>query len=203
MKIKDRLKPKLPPVEPGVYIGVCVGVVDLGEQYNERFHKYANDLRIIWELAGETVAVDGEDKPRQLSKDFAISDSKKSKLRQFLSSWNGRQYSDEEFRELDVFDQLGKACQLQVALSETGEYANIENVMGLPKGVPAPAPLSPFLQWDMDHWDDQKFLELPNWMQEKIQKSTQYQKLHTPTDPLDFGIPAPGDPSPAEEACPI
>ena len=37
MKIKARAKPKLPPVEPGVYIATCVGVVDLGEQYSEKF----------------------------------------------------------------------------------------------------------------------------------------------------------------------
>ena len=37
MKIKDRAKPKAPPVEAGVYIAVCIGVVDLGEQYSEKF----------------------------------------------------------------------------------------------------------------------------------------------------------------------
>lgn len=68
MKIKDRAKPKAPPVEPGVYIAICVGVVDLGEQYSEKFKNYSNKVKFIWELVGETIEVDGEQKPRQLSK---------------------------------------------------------------------------------------------------------------------------------------
>lgn len=138
MKIKDKTRPSVPPVEPGVYIGICVAVIDLGEQYSETFKKYSNDVQFVWELAGETVEVDGEQKPRQLSKTFSVSASKKSNLRKFLSSWNGKQYTDAEFGEVDMFDQLGRGCQLQVVLSEDGQYSNIENVMALPKGMPTP-----------------------------------------------------------------
>lgn len=77
MKIKDRAKPKTPPVEPGVYIAICIGVVDLGEQYSEKFKNYANKVKFIWELVGETIEVDGEQKPRQLSKEFTFSISKR------------------------------------------------------------------------------------------------------------------------------
>lgn len=202
MKIKDRAKPKVPPVEPGVYIGICVGVIDLGEQYSETFKKYSNDVKIVWELAGETVEVDGEQKPRQLSKDFAIATNKKGKLRAFLSSWNGKQYSDEEFAELELFDQLGKACQLNVVLNDTGEYANIDNLMPLPKGVPVPTTATPFIQWDMNNWDDEIFKSLPDWVQEKIKKSTQYQKDHTPTDSIGFEDEKP-TPAASPGGCPI
>lgn len=135
MKIKDRAKPKLPPVEPGVYIATCVGVVDLGEQYSEKFKNYRNEVQFIWELSGETVEVDGEVKPRQLSRTFSFAVGKKSSLRGFLSSWNGVQYSDEQFGELEVFDQVGRACQLNVVLNDTGEYANVDSVIPLPKGM--------------------------------------------------------------------
>ena len=83
MKIKDRAKPKTPPVGPGVYIAICIGVVDLGEQYSEKFKNYANKVKFIWELVGETIEVDGEQKPRQLSKEFTFSTSKKGSLRAF------------------------------------------------------------------------------------------------------------------------
>ena len=75
LKIKDRAKPKLPPLEPGVYIAVCVGVIDLGEQYSEKFKNYRNEVQFVWELAGETVEVDGEVKPRQLSRTFSVATS--------------------------------------------------------------------------------------------------------------------------------
>lgn len=185
MKIKDRAKPKAPPVEPGVYIAVCIGVVDLGEQYSEKFKNYANKVKFIWELIGETIEVDGEQKPRQLSKEFAFSASKKGSLRAFLSSWNGREYGDEEFGEVDVFDQIGKPCQLQVVLNETKEYANVANLMPLPRGVAAPVTDTKPIRWDMEQWDDALFAELPEWVQEQIKKSTQYQKEHTPTDSIE------------------
>ena len=197
MRIKDRAKPKTPPVKPGVYIGICVGIIDLGEQYSEKFKNYSNKIKIIFELAGETVEMDGEQKPRQLSKEFTVSTNKKSRLRPFISSWNMREYTDEEFGEIDLFDQIGRVCQLQVTLNETGEYSNISSIMALPKGVPAPASATPPIRWDMDHWDDKVFTELPLWAQEQIKKSTQYQKEHTPTDTIQV------QPVVQKEDCPI
>lgn len=180
MKIKDRAKPKQPPVEPGVYMAVCVGVVDLGEQYSEKFKNYSNKVKFVWALPGETVEIDGRTEERQLSKEFTFSVSKKGALRGFLQSWNGRTYTDEEFGELDVFDQLGKACQLQVVLNDTKEYSNVENLMPIPKGMPAPVSQTPYITWDMSNWDDEAFSRLPEWTQEQIRKSTQYQKDHAP-----------------------
>ena len=195
MKIKDRAKPKTPPVEPGVYMAVCVGVIDLGEQYSEKFKNYANKVKFVWDLAGETIEVDGEQKPRQLSKEFTVSLSKKGSLRGFLESWNGKTYADEEFGEVDLFDQIGKPCQLQVVLNETKEYANVANLMPLPKGMPAPTTNTVPIRWDMEHWDDAVFEKLPEWVQDQIKKSTQYQKEHAPDTTIEVKNP--------EEACPI
>lgn len=178
MKIKDRAKPKQPPVEPGVYMAVCVGVVDLGEQYSEKFKNYANKVKIVWALPGETIELDGKAEERQLSKEFTVSASKKGSLRGFLQSWNGRSYTDEEFVELELNDQLGKPCQLQVVLNDTKEYSNVENIMQIPKGMPVPVSKTALFSWDMDKWDDAAFEALPEWTREQIMKSTQYQKLH-------------------------
>ena len=201
LKVKDRAKPKLPPVEPGVYLAVCVGVIDLGEQYSEKFKNYRNEVQFVWELAGETVEVDGEQKPRQLSRTFSVAASKKSNLRGFLGGWNGVQYSDEQFQDLDLFGQAGRPCQLNVVLNDTGEYANVDSVIPLPKGMPAPQAVSPPRLWNMDEWSDEKFSALPDWVQEKIKKSTQYQKDHTPTDPVDFPVQTSGPQG--DGGCPI
>ncbi len=203
LKVKDRAKPKIPPVEPGVYIAVCVGVIDLGEQYSERFKNYRNEVQFVWELAGETVEIDGEQKPRQLSRTFSVATSKKSNLRGFLSSWNGVQYSDDQFQELDLFGQAGRSCQLNVVLNDTGEYANVDSVIPLPKGVTAPAAMSPLVLWNMDEWSDQAFDALPEWVQEKIRKSTQFQKDHTPGGVVDFPEPKQTAGTEQREDCPI
>lgn len=185
MKVKDRARPKVPTVEPGVYFAVCIGVIDLGEQYSEKFKNYSNKLQFVWELPSETIEVDGKQEPKQLSKEFAIATKKNSGLRTFISSWNSRAYTDEEFQEVELFDQIGKACQLNVVLSESGEYANVDSVMPIPKGFTAPESSTPPIMWDMDNWNDEVFKTLPEWVQDKIKKSTQYQKEHTPTDSIE------------------
>ena len=188
MKIKDRAKPKAPPVEPGVYPAVCVGFVDLGEQYSEMFKSYANKGMFIWDLPYETIEVDGKQMPRQLSREFTLSASKKGNL---------RAYSDEAFAELELFDQVGKPCQLQVVLNDTKEYSRVANLMPLPKGFPNPTTETKLIRWDMDKWDDAVFAEMPEWVQEKIKKSTQYQKEHAPETSIEVKPPA------AESECPI
>ena len=185
MKIKDRAKPKVPPVEPGVYMAVCVGFIDLGEQYSEKFKSYSSKGMYVWELPGETIEIEGEQKPRQLSKEFTISGSSKSNLRKFIESWNGKSYGDEEFMDFDLFDQVGKPCQLNVVLNETKEYANVDNLMPIPRGFPAPTTDTEQIRWDMDKWDDTVFEKLPEWIQDKIKNSTQYQKDHAPAETVE------------------
>ena len=194
MKIKDRAKPKTPPVEPGVYMAVCIGFIDLGEQYSEMFKSYSNKGMYIWELPGETIEIDGEQKPRQLSKEFTISASKKGNLRGFIESWNSKSYSDDEFMEFDLFEQIGKPCQLNVVLNESKEYSNVDNLMPIPKGFPAPTTDTKHIKWDMENWNDEVFKELPEWIQEKIKKSTQYQKDHAPATPIEVKAPETGCP---------
>ena len=196
MKIRERAKPKVPPVDEGVYMGICVGIIDLGEQYSEVFKSYSNKVKIVWELIGETVEIDGEQKPRQLSKDFAFSTSNKSKLRSFIQSWRTKTYSDDEFADIDLFDLLGEACQLSVVHNESHEYANVDSVMAIPKGFPVPTTDTELIKWDMQAWDDELFEKLPDWYKEQIKKSTEYQKIHAPTEEIKVEPPS-------EEACPI
>lgn len=209
MRIKDKAKPKVPAIEPGVYMAVCIGVIDLGEQYSEMFKNYRNEVQIVWEIPSETVEIDGETKPRQLSRTFSVATSRKANLRAIISSWNGKTYSDDEFGELDLFAQIGKPCMLNVVLNDSGEYSNVDSVVPMPKGVPAPVSTTPPIRWDMDAWDDAVFQTLPEWARDKIKKSTQYTKQHTPTDKIDFqdnGEPATAPQSEStvkKESCPI
>lgn len=189
MKIKDRAKPKIPAVAPGVYMAVCVGVVDLGEQYSELYKNYSNKVKFVWALPTETIEVDGKQEERQLSREFSVATKNTSKLRTFLSSWNSKTYSDDEFLELDMCEQVGKACMLNVILNETGEYANVDSIMPIPNGIPVPTTKTAFFTWDMDQWDDAVFEKLPAWTQDQIKKSTQYQKNHAPDTAIEVKAP--------------
>lgn len=191
MKVKDRAKPKLPPVAPGVYISVCVYSIDLGEQlceYKDKGKSYKNQVQLVFELVGETVETDGRQEPRTLSRTFNFSQSKNSGLRKFVQSWLGKTFSDDAFADFDTNALVGMPAQLSVILNESEEYANIDAIMQLPKGMPTPEATLPLIRFDMEPWDDAAFAQLPDWAQEKVKKSTQYQKLHAPTDPIDVNI---------------
>lgn len=180
LRAKDKSKAALPPIPAGQYLAVCVGVFDLGEQYSEKFKSYSPKLMITFDIPAVTIEVDGKQEPRQLSREFTISCKNNSKLREFISSWNGVQYSDDAFGDLDLLEQIGKPAMLNVILNETGEYANINTIMPLFPGLPVPVTSTQPKTWEMDAWDDKGFEELPSWVQEKIKKSTQYQKEHAP-----------------------
>lgn len=180
----------MPPVPAGQYLAVCVGVFDLGEQYSEKFKNYSPKIMITFDVPAVTVEVDGKQEPRQLSREFTISGKNNSKLREFITAWNGTQYSDEAFGEFDPLTQIGKPAMLSVVLNETGEYANINAIMPLFPGLPTPQTSTKLKIWDMDAWDDKGFEELPSWVQEKIKKSTQYQKEHAPATTIAVTSPA-------------
>lgn len=195
LKIKKKSGSSVPPIEAGTYPAVCVGVVDLGEQYSEMFKKYSDKLLIIWEIPSQTIEIDGEDKPRWLSKDFAASLHEKSALHKMLVSWRGKAFTEKEltedengFMQFSVLDMLGTGCFLQVIVDEkdTGSYNRITSVISLPAGMTAPETKTPLIAFDIESWDEMVFHTLPGWIQERIKKSTQYQKLHVPTDSIDI-----------------
>ena len=193
LKIKDRAKPSVPPVEPGVYMAACVGVIDLGKQYSEKFKNYSDKIMLIFELLGETVEIDGEQKPRQISRIFAFARGAKSGLRKFLQSWDGVTLSDEQMENEDLSKRLGRTCQLQIVLNETGDKANIDNVMAIPKGVQTAKPQSEMILFDLEEFDQSTFDKLSEWTQETIQKSEQWQKSHASTDVIAVADPETGE----------
>lgn len=207
LRIKKKSGSSVPPMDAGTYPAVCVGIVDLGEQYSEMYKKYSDKLLIIWEIPSQTIAIDGEEKPRWLSKDFASSLHEKSNLYKTLESWRGKAFTEKElsedengFMQFRIKDMLGSGCFLQVVVEEKkdgGIRNRITSVISLPAGMETPKTETPLTEFDMDAWDDEVFYSLPGWIQEQIKKSTQYQKLHLPADIIDVDISR--ETSPKEE----
>lgn len=197
LKIKKKSGSSVPPMDAGTYPAVCVGIVDLGEQYSETFKKYSDKLLVIWEIPSQTIQIDGEDKPRWLSKDFTASLHEKSGLYQTLVSWRGKAFTEKEltvdengFMQFSVLDMLGAGCFLQVVVEDkdSGSYNRITSVIALPAGMETPATNTSLIAFDMDAWDDGVFSALPGRIQDRIKKSTQYQKLHAPADSIDVDV---------------
>ena len=187
MKLKDKVKPAIPPMEGGVYMAVCVTVADLGDQYNEKFKNTQRKVVFSFDIPSETVEVDGEIRPRQLSKRCTFSVSKRGTLNKMLNAWLNANMSEQDLSELDLFDFAGKPCQIRVTVSEDGAHNNVEDVMALPKGMPAPMTDTSIITYDIDEdgFSGDKWESLPGWMRDAIEKSEQYQQ-NPPDKPLDM-----------------
>jgi hypothetical protein len=188
MKLKDKARPSIPQLDPGTYIGLCVGIYGIGEQENTYKDKtrYVEQIIFTFEFPSETIEIDGEMKPRQLSRTFTASVSEKGGLRKFLKSWRGKDFSNEdEMGDFEIFSLLGTSALLNVIQNDKG-YSNIDTVMPLPKGMDDPSSDTALLSFDVDEWNDDTYALLPGWVQEKVQNSSQYKKAHAPDTAVDF-----------------
>lgn len=167
---------RAPALAGGVYIAVCTKVIDLGIQYNERFNKSSRQVKILWNIVGETIEINGEEMPRQINKDFTVSLDERSTLRKMLQSWRGKPFTAEELQGFDLKKLLGASCQLQLIqkTNEHGTYAVVENIMALPAGTPRPKAENTAF-FDLDDPDTYgEFASLPRYIQEKIAEAENF-----------------------------
>ena len=197
MKIRNNVKPTLPPIPGGTYLAICVYSIGIGEQlceYEGKSKNYYNQVMLGFEICGQTIEIDGKQEPRVLGKTFNAVKGKKSGLRKFIGAWEAKELSDDEYLDKDTDDYVGKAALLTVVLNETGEYSNIDGIAPLPVGLPidVPQPLSKLIRFNVDNWDQAAFEALPEWAQERIKKSTQYQKEHVAVETVAVQQAQPG-----------
>lgn len=181
---KEKGSSKLPPMPEGSYTAVCYGVIDLGVQTVkfENSEKEQDQVLILWAFPGETVEIDGEEKPRTISKTYTKSLHERSGLRKDLKSWRGREFTEEELKGFSLTKILGAACMLQIIHKETkaGTFANIASIMSLPKGMPAPACDMPPVVFDADESSEAELAALPEWIQNKITESRTWKERFAP-----------------------
>ncbi len=209
LKLKRKKRTTVPPLAGGTYLAICIGIVDIGEQYNQTFKNYNDKLMLLFEISGETVNVDGEDKPRWLSREYTASLNEKAALYKHLVAWRSRDFTENELDTdgdgFDIESMLGKPCMLTVIEKDgdNGTYNRIENIAALPKGVPAPTTEQELLAYDIDERDEEVFAKLPEWIQDKIKKSTQFAE-NPPEDDLEKKTSEGDENEPeTEEECPI
>lgn len=182
LTVNGESAPSIAPVEEGTHLGVCSMLVDLGMQYSEVYKKSQRKVLIGWELPDETIEIDGEMKPRVLSKRYTANLSEKSNLRKDLASWRGRDFTPEELKAFDLKNIVGASCLLTVIHSKNGEktYANIQSVVKLPKGMAKQALSEPPVVFDLDTDPLERVEDMPAWIAELIKKSETYQARITP-----------------------
>jgi hypothetical protein len=120
----------------GQFLGVAVDVVDLGMVRNAAFDKMQHKCALVFQID----EINPDTKKRyEIAERFTVSMNEKARLRQFLGSWRGKSYTDEEAREGAPLHKLvGVPALLQIEHRQGANgkvYANISSIMRAPKGV--------------------------------------------------------------------
>lgn len=170
------------PIEEGTHLGVCNMLVDLGMQYNETYKNSSRKVLIGWEIPDETIELDDGPHPRQISKRYTASLNEKSTLRSDLAAWRGRDFTPEELAAFDLRNIVGASCLINVIHKESNgkTYANIGNIMALPKGMAKGKLSEPAVIFDLDTDPVEDVDKLQKWIGDIIKKSETYQQRIIP-----------------------
>lgn len=186
LTVKESGGGSYPVIEAGSYPARCVGVIDLGIQHNEFTGKDQERVRLVWELPTERVEMDGEDKPRWLSKPYTASLHEKATLRKDLDAWRGKPFTQEELSGFDLHNVLNAPCILSVVNQEGKNgsvYAKVGGISKIMKGMEVPPLENPMFSFDMDADDAETVLEsLPKWMQDEVKNSITWKAKTTVTN---------------------
>jgi len=178
------------PIDEGTHLGVCNMLIDLGMQYNEMYKNTSRKVLIGWEIPGETIELDDGPHPRQISKRYTASLNERSNLRADLAAWRTRDFTPDELAAFDLRNIVGKSCLINVihTTREGKKYANIGNIMALPKGMKPGTLSEPPTIFDLDTDPLEMIDKFPKWIAETIKKSPTYQERITPpcTDSSGF-----------------
>lgn len=177
------------PIPEGTHLGVCNMLIDLGMQYSETYKNSSRKVLIGWEIPDETIDLDDGPHPRTISKRYTASLNESANLRQDLAAWRGRDFTNEELAAFDLRNIVGKSCLINVIHKESGgkTYANISNIMALPRGMQPAKLQDKALVYDIDSDPVEAVNDLPKWIKDVVVKSQSYQdRLVTPSKMEEF-----------------
>jgi hypothetical protein len=166
-----------PPFKAGTYQAVCYSVIDLGTQYSDLYGKEQHKVWIAFEIPSIRCEVDGEDKPRVVSKFYTLSIHEKSNLGIHLVGWRGKEFTAEEANGFNIMALMGKNCLLNVGVKEkkNGDSRNeINSIAKLMDGMEELKPETPMCQYSISAcgWDFPE--NMPEGIQKIIEKSMEF-----------------------------
>lgn len=183
MKVREQGQFEAAPA--GSHLARCYAVIDLGSQP----HSYQGeswtqrDVRISFELPTELMLgkYDEKAKGKPFSVHMSVKQSlhPKARLRAALKGWRGRDFTPEELKGFDLKNVLGKACRLNLVMSQDGQFTNIDSIAPLGKAEKCPKQVnaSVYVSLDPDEFNAKMLDLVSDKTREKIMKSPEWQAL--------------------------
>ena len=147
-----------------------------------------NKVRIGFELPTELKVFKEEkgEQPRVISQEYTLSFHEKSKLRKVIEACdpNALKVGEDGFlEEVDIEQLIGKECLITIAhkaSKEGNQFAYIDGVTRLPKGMVCPKAINEPIVLSYDKWKQEIFDALPDFLKDKIKSSQEYQRMINP-----------------------
>lgn len=172
------------PIEAGTYAARCYSMIHIGtiEETILGDKKTLNKVRIGWELPTEMHVFNDEKgpEPRAISEEYTLSMHEKSTLRPFLEGWRGRGFTEEEAEAFDITALLGIECMITIIHKKAkngNTYAKVTAASKMPKGMECPPQINATFLLDYDNFSMEKVNSLPDFIQEKIFNSAEFNAL--------------------------
>jgi len=171
-------------VDEGLYVAKCVSVIYLGTQPTEFEGKKSLKPQVMlqFEIPEIVIEFKKDDKLESfnkiLSKTYTVSLGDLATLRKDLTRWRNRAFTQEELDGFNLSNVLGKDCQIQIIHEKKNDktFQKIE-ILPVGKGHKSIKVENELLLFDLEENGIEGMLKLPEWMQEKIKKSTTYEEL--------------------------
>lgn len=163
-------------VEDGTFPVRVVQVVDLGIQKGEfKGEEYIRpEVMITFEFPTETITIDGEEKPRWLSKQFTVSMHEKSALYALVNAFDPDGKATR--KGSNPKGLLGLPGMVTVGSTASGN-AKVAGVSRLMKGLAVAELQNGPVYFELDSAsseNNQAFEALPSWLQDKIKSAMNF-----------------------------
>lgn len=161
------------PIKKGTYPARLVQMIDLGVQPQTDMQGNEKDpAPEVWltlEFPTKRVEVNGESRPRWVSRRMKISWHEKANFPKWMEVFGFKEKKTKHLSEL-----LGAPCLAAVGLTAGGNN-KIENVLELPEGMPVGELENDPKVFDFDDPDMEIFEKLPGFVQEMIKTAKNYE----------------------------
>ena len=171
-------------VEAGSYPSRIYQMIQIGNVAGFQ-GQIQNKVRIGFELPTELKVFKEEngEQPRVISQEYTLSFHEKSKLRKVIEACepNALKIGEDGFlEEFDIEALIGKECLITIAhkaSKEGNQFAYIDNVTRLPKGMICPKAINAPIILSYDNWNQEIFDKQPDFIKEEIKSSQEYQRM--------------------------
>ena len=171
-------------VEAGSYPARIYQMIQIGNVAGFQ-GQIQNKVRIGFELPTELKVFKEEngEQPRVISQEYTLSFHEKSKLRKVIEACepNALKIAEDGFlEEFNIEALIGKECLITIAhkaSKEGNQFAYIDSVTRLPKGMICPKAINTPVILSYDNWNQEIFDKQPDFIKEKIKSSQEYQRM--------------------------